>query len=209
MSRKKIGTLMVVLGFLSLAAAGWLVVQNLQEQIVAEKVSQEVVVHLERAVQETVAYDEPEFPEIPEIPDYQYNPDMEMPEKEIDGHSYIGTIEIFDLELTLPIMSTTTMPNLKIAPCRYSGTAYRQNLIIGAHNYEAHFGKLKNLSYGSRIQVTDMDGNQFLYQVADIEILQPYQVEDLVGGDWPLTLYTCTLGGRTRVVVRCDSLDGF
>ena len=206
MRSRIIGSIMICLGVVSLAAAGWLVGVNLKEQSTAEKLSREVVEHLEIPIRETVAFN---YEEILEVADYEYNPDMEMPEKEIDGHSYIGTIEIFDLELTLPIMSSTTMPNLKIAPCRYSGTAYKENLIIGAHNYERHFGKLKDLSYGSRIQVTDMDGNQFSYEVADIEILQPHQVDDLVSGDWPLTLYTCTLGGRTRVVVRCDSVDSF
>ena len=71
------------------------------------------------------------------------------------------------------------------------------------------FGKLKNLSYGSQIQLTDMDGNRFCYEVADIEILKPSQVEDLCGGDWPLTLFTCTIGGKTRVVVRCEIADPF
>jgi len=26
----------------------------------------------------------------------------------------------------------------------------------------------------------------------------------VTGGEWPLTLFTCTLGGRTRMVLRCD-----
>lgn len=203
MSRRTLGTILICLGILSLAAAGWLVARNLREQSQAQTLSQEVVAQLEIPIPETV----PEDVELPEIPDYQYNPDMEMPETEIDGHRYIATMEIFDLDLTLPIMSELTMPNLKISPCRYSGTTYQENLIIGAHNYESHFGKLKTLSYGSRIQITDMDGNLFHYQIADIEILQPNQVEDLMSGDWPLTLFTCTPGGQTRVVVRCESMD--
>lgn len=202
--RKRIGTILICLGLLSLTASGWLGVRNVQEENNAAEVSQETVLQLAIPKQKPMSIEE-----LVETPDYEYNPHMEMPEQEVNGHSYIGTLEILDLDLTLPIMSTLTMPKLKIAPCRYNGTVYQDDLIIGAHNYASHFGKLKNLSYGSRIQITDMDGNLFCYEVADIEILKPNQVDDLRGGDWPLTLFTCTIGGKTRVVVRCERADSF
>ena len=202
--RKRIGTILICLGLLSLTASGWLGVRNVQEQSNAEKVSQETVLQLAIPKQKPMSVED-----LVETPDYEYNPHMEMPEQEINGHKYIGTLEILDLDLTLPIMSTLTMPKLKISPCRYSGTVYQDDLIIGAHTYAAHFGKLKTLSYGSRIRMTEMDGNHFCYEVADIEILKPNQVDDLRGGDWPLTLFTCTIGGKTRVVVRCDRTDSF
>ena len=28
-------------------------------------------------------------------------------------------------------------------------------------------------------------------------------MKELLSGDWDLTLFTCTLGGKSRVVVRC------
>lgn len=214
MRRKDVGLVLICMGLLFQVAAGFLVLRNVREASNAGKCSQEVVQQLDIPVRATIPPKEvlpreekTEEAEVPEVPDYQYNPKMEMPEQEIDGHRYIATMEIPELELTLPIMSKLTMPKLKIAPCRYSGTVYQKNLIIGAHNYDSHFGRLKKLSYGSQILVTDMDGNAFTYEVADIEILQPNQVEDLKGGDWPLTLFTCTIGGKTRVVVRCDILE--
>ena len=30
-----------------------------------------------------------------------------------------------------------------------------------------------------------------------------YDVEAMESGDWALTLFTCTIGGKTRVTVRC------
>ena len=30
------------------------------------------------------------------------------------------------------------------------------------------------------------------------------RVEEMLSGGWALTLFTCTLGGRTRVTVRCE-----
>lgn len=43
----------------------------------------------------------------------------------------------------------------------------------------------------------------FTYCVAEEEILQPAQTEQMVSGDWDLTLFTCTVGGRSRVTIRC------
>lgn len=39
------------------------------------------------------------------IPDYILDPDREMPTVEIDGNTYIGTLDIPSLELSLPVMS--------------------------------------------------------------------------------------------------------
>ena len=139
-----------------------------------------------------------------DIPDYVLNPEMDMPVVEIDGYDYIGTLELPTLGLTLPVMSDWDYPRLKIAPCRYAGSAYQGDLVIAAHNYTNHFGTLKNLKIGDRITFTDSDGNIFSYSVAEIETLDPYAVEDMRSGDWALTLFTCTVGGQSRVTVRCE-----
>jgi sortase A len=101
-------------------------------------------------------------------------------------------------------MSEWSYPNLRISPCRYTGSAYKNNLIIAAHNYESHFGNLKYLNAGDEITFTDVDGNVFNYVVAEIEQLNPTAIEQMESGDWALTLFTCTIGGSYRVTVRCD-----
>lgn len=137
------------------------------------------------------------------IPDYVLNPEMDMPVQKVGGQGYIGVLQIEPFGLKLPVISDWNYPNLKIAPCRYLGSAYQNNMIIAAHNFRSHFGRLKNLSPGDRITFTDTDGNIFYYKVTEIEILSPYAVQDMISGDWDLTLFTCTIGGRTRVTVRC------
>ncbi|MDO4316080.1 MAG: sortase [Oscillospiraceae bacterium] len=136
-------------------------------------------------------------------PDYVLNPDMEMPTREIDGHDYIGTLDIPALELSLPVISRWSYPNLKLAPCRYTGSAYQDDLVIAAHNYTRHFGNLKHLSVGDEVRFTDVDGNVFSYTVSGLEQLAPTAVGELQAGGWALTLFTCTLGGQYRVAVRC------
>lgn len=215
--RKRIGNRLIVLGLLMLFAAGALVWNNFRESNAAEEESRIAMDVLTSVIPTQAAIElTPEGEPVPtepipenemEYPDYILIPEMDMPVHNINGIDYVGQLEILDLGLQLPVINETTNRNLKKAPCRYAGTAYQDNLVIGAHNYNIHFGGIGNLDHGSIITFTDMDGNVFTYQVVDIEILQPKDVDLLCDGRWPLTLYTCTLGGKTRVTVRCDKVE--
>ena len=77
------------------------------------------------------------------------------------------------------------------------------NMVIAAHDYYSHFGRLKSMSQGDEVIFTDMDGNVFRYEVAALETLSSTAVEEMTSGDWDLTLFTCTVGGQSRVTVRC------
>lgn len=216
--RKSKGTWLVALGTLLLAAALVLTVYNMQTELMAGESAAQVLNQLTAAgvvpAQDTVlepqtapaAVAESGTAAVTEVqpPDYIRFPEMEMPVVEVEGNSYLCTLRIPQLGLELPVMSDWSYPQLKIAPCRYSGSAYQNNLIVIAHNYASHFGHLKELMPGAEVTVTDMAGNVFCYAVAETEILAPHQVEALENTDYPLTLLTCTLGGQTRVTVRCE-----
>lgn len=137
------------------------------------------------------------------VPIYKQDPDMAMPTISAGGQSYVGYLSIPAIDRTLPVMEEWSYPNLKIAPGIYQGTPYENNLIICAHNYERHFGLIKTLEPGDKVVFVDGFGDIFRYRVDEVEILQPTQVEEMRSGDWDLTLFTCTIGGRTRVTVRC------
>lgn len=147
----------------------------------------------------------PEQGEALEIPDYVLNPDMEMPTVEIDGYEYIGVLSIPALGLELPVMSGWSYPALRVAPCRYLGSAYSGGFVIMAHNYARHFGAIGTLAPGEGVSFTDTDGNVFKYAVAETQILQPAAVDKMSSGGWDLTLFTCTPVGHTRVTVRCEA----
>ena len=136
-------------------------------------------------------------------PPFVQYPEMEMPTREIDGQTYIGMVEVPALELSLPVISEWTYPRLKKAPCRYVGSVYSKDMVICGHNYDRHFGRLKDLAVGDEVRFTDMDGNVFFYSVCGTEQLGKYAVEDMLAGEWDLTLFTYTKGGRMRVTVRC------
>ncbi|MDO4296418.1 MAG: sortase [bacterium] len=218
MRGKKCGSIFMAIGLLFLVAALILTLYNVWDESRADAAAQKVLEQLREDTKEewqpeskeSGEYEEEptqdlelQNPEEVEIPNYILNPNMSMPTKEIDGNSYIGTLYIEALDLFLPIMSDWSYEKLRIAPCRYSGSAYTKNLVLAGHNYRKHFSGLKALAIGDRITFTDMDGNTFVYEVGDVEILQPTAVEEMTDSGWDLSLFTCTYGGQTRFTLRC------
>lgn len=210
MSKKKknqIGKIFTITGLLLFAAALALSVYNLWDGYRAEQ-SREKLLEEYRDKNQNISDEGEQAEESDEqIPDYQLNPEMEMPEitlEDLDGAACIGVLEIPAIDLKLPVLSEWSYPLLKKAPCRYSGSAYLDNLVIAAHNYRTHFGKLKELETGDEVIFTDAAGNRFEYKVAVVEALTPQSVEDMTSGEWALSLFTCTLDGKNRVTVRCD-----
>lgn len=129
--------------------------------------------------------------------------DTEMKVVDIDGYGYIGYLAIPELGLNLPVMSEWDYQRLKVAPCRYYGSTKTDNLVICAHNFRSHFGYIGKLQPDSTVIFTDMEGTKLTYTVTSVEILQPTDTELVKDTGDDLILYTCTYGGRTRVVVRC------
>lgn len=133
----------------------------------------------------------------------------EMPTMEIGKHSYIGYIEMPTLGISLPVMSEWSYPKLRIAPCRYTGSVYDDTMVILAHNYTRHFGRIGELDIGDPVQFIDADGNIYQYTVARHETLEKRDVEAMVDSEYDLTLFTCTYGGKYRVTVRLKRTNRF
>lgn len=194
-------------GLLLLAAAFLLTGYNIWDERRAEAASQEMLSQIDLPVEEAARrfadWEAGLQGSEVDIPDYVLNPYMDMPVREIDGQEYIGVLSVPSLGLDLPVLSEWSYPKLKIAPCRYHGSAYTHDLIIAGHNYRKHFSPIKSLEPGERIVFTDVEGNQFFYQVDTVEILRKTAVEEMEAGEWDLTLFTCTYGGQTRFTLRC------
>lgn len=205
------GSGLIFLGLLLIAAAVGLVCWNtFQDTRAGTMAAQDMALLLEQsAAVESAPADAPTVSSPTEEPaDYLLVPEMEMPVKEVDGREYVGTLELPTLDRTLPVLNGWDYELLQVAPCRYEGSAYTGNLIIMAHNYDSHFGRLKNLQIGDPVTFRDVEGNTFSYQVASLETLNPTDTEEMEAGDWDLTLFTCTIGGKYRVTVRCSQIPG-
>lgn len=203
---------MIVCGGLLLIAAGLcLAGYNLWDAHLATDSVAKLIQELEAQTDSTTEYQSLEVPDQPErkTPAYLLDPNIDMPTIELDGNEYIGTLEIPSLELSLPVMSEWSYQGLKFSPCRYAGSAYLNDLIIAAHNYPAHFGLLWELKEGDAVIFTDIDGNQFSYAVSEMDQLPSIALKEMESGTWDLTLFTCTVGGKARVTVRCILDDSF
>lgn len=121
----------------------------------------------------------------------------------VDGYNICGIVTFPTLGIELAVISDWSYPALQVSACRYSGTGAGQ-LILMAHNYSHHFGRLKELSPGDTVQFTAADGTMYTYEVTGTENWATDQLREIISGEgWDLTLFTCTYGGANRVVVRC------
>lgn len=59
-----------------------------------------------------------------------------------NGYEYIGYLSIPSIGLALPVMKQWSYAGLKIAPGRYSGSLYTDDLVIAGHNYNRHFSPM-------------------------------------------------------------------
>ena len=212
MSRKA-GNLLIILGTALIVGALILFLYNLQEDRLAGEAS---VIHLEQLVTQieqtepTHPGDEnaspsPTEPLVPIIPEELLTAeDVKMKEALVDGHRFIGYLIMPTLELELPILSEWSYKLLQIAPCRYYGTLRGNDLVLMAHNYATHFGTISSLKPGDPVMFVDVDGHTTQYEVVAQDVLDPYAVEEMISGDFDLTLFTCTYGGKSRITVYCD-----
>lgn len=141
------------------------------------------------------------------------DPNTPMPVELIDGYEYIGILEIPSEELSLPVMAEWDYDRLKISPCRFVGSYYTDDLVICAHNYDQHLGRLLSIDIGVDVYFTNVEGLTIHYIVTNRETVEPTAVEQMIENtgnsetsllDWDLTLFTCNLGGQTRCAVRCS-----
>ncbi len=130
----------------------------------------------------------------------------------IDGYPYIGYLSVPSLGLELPVMAEWTLESLDIAPGRYYGSVFTDDLVIAGHNYRRHFSALKFADDGTVVIFTDMDGNDYYYEIARKETVRPTAIDTMIGldvdeHDWDMTLFTCTTGGKARCAIRCVRTD--
>ena len=208
--RRGIGILCLILGIVFLLAAGGLVFYNQEESRSAMESSHEVLTVMKPQMEmPTDSYDGRESVEYSDYVDYVDVFDQEAKEmtvKEIDGQEYIGYLSIPVLELELPVISEWDYDRLKIAPCRQYGSTKTDDLVIAAHNYASHFGRLAQLRTGDLLTFTDMDAETILYGVVTVDVLEPTAVDTVKDSEFDLVLYTCTYGGENRVAVFCDRI---
>ena len=192
------GSVLITLGVLLILGALGFAGYNVLEARRAEEQANQVELQLIEQIEQNKSTKKARLPG-------QQQLGNEMPTEEINGRRYIGTIEIPALNKKLPVLEDWSYENLKISPCRYSGTYYTDDMVLCAHNYSSHFNGLRWIDPGEEVIFTTVDGVEYRYIITYRETLFPTEVDRLLEADedCDLTLFTCYIGGRTRCVVRC------
>ncbi len=206
---KKTGIVLVTLGAVLIMSALLLFISNQRE---AEKAGQEaeiLMTELENHMREQEAQSAAKAarPDAEETEPDEATLSPELPVVEIRGYEYVGYVEIPSLWIKLPVLAEWGYDLLEYAPCRQFGSSRTDDLVIAAHNYSTHFGDLKWVKEGATVTFTDMDGIVNSYTVAAKDTVDPDDVDSVLNSGYDLVLYTCTYGGRTRVVVFCDRVE--
>ncbi|MCI6999225.1 MAG: sortase [Clostridiales bacterium] len=200
--RNKAGIVFIALGAVLILSALLLLLYNRHEAALAGKEAEILLSDVEAAIGGQTSSGGPTDP----TEETETEPTLppELPVVHLNGYDYVGYVEIPALELKLPVMATWDYDLLQVAPCRQFGSSRTDDLVIAAHNYVTHFGYLKKLIPGDTVIFTDMDGIVNNYAVEKTETLDPTSVDAVKNSGCDLVLYTCTIGGKTRVCVFCN-----
>ena len=131
--KRAFSVIFMLVGVLCVVAAFWLVKYNQDESEAAGKDSARVLDSLQVTISDNIG--EPST-----VSPYEAlsdNPQMSV--EFIEGYNYIGVLEIPSVKILLPVMDTCDYERLSIAPCRFTGTYYTNDLVICGHNYSTHF----------------------------------------------------------------------
>ncbi|MBQ7048689.1 MAG: hypothetical protein IJN86_07045 [Clostridia bacterium] len=92
-----------------------------------------------------------------------------MPVMEIEGVNVIGIIDIPTHDTKLPVNASWGTKSAKSMPCRYDGSLYDRDLIIGTVDTEGQFDFASELAVNSLLYFTDMESDRFSYSISSIK----------------------------------------
>jgi len=207
---KQIWRVFILTGMLMILSAAGICVWNAGEDRRAGEYAGQMLADLKKTIPEEPQVSLPYEPltgkdaVLPEIIPAKASESENLSAEQPD---YCGYISIPAIGIELPVRQNWSEAELKLSPCRYSGSLDTNDLIIAAHNYRSQFGKLRSLSPGDLIEMTDLYGGKHRFTVSEIEIVEGDHIEQMMQGggeQWSLTLFTCTLNGQSRVTVRAE-----
>lgn len=211
MLKRRLGSVFVVFGAVLLVAALLLFLHNEREDEVAGEAASAAL----DAVQEAIAEYTPqklvlpgqEDPEADQATQETIAAPTDLTVVNIEGNDYIGYLSIPYFELELPIMADWSMDKLQVAPCLQYGSPLTDDAVIAGHNFKQHFRALHDIEAGEYLTFTDMTGYTIEYGVVEVKIIDPTSVYEVIDSEYDLILYTCTIGGQSRVIVCCNRLE--
>lgn len=123
----------------------------------------------------------------------------------------IAKVQIENVGLNASVLPEWSYELLDISVNKFSGPEPNEpgNFIVIGHNYinKSHFGSLHLVELGDLINLTDLSGRTLSYEVYEVLIIKPDEVEKLATeSELTLTLVTCDDNNDYRLVVKSKVL---
>ncbi len=181
-SKKRFGKVLLAVGIMLISISAIMVIKYEIHDMKSEKIIKDVLRRIE---------------------DYDAQNNDNSTLYRINDTQYIGVLNIPSLDVVLPICSEWNSENSEKGVCRYSGSVKEKNFIMAGHNYRSMLRNLSEIETGSEIIITDSDKVEHRYIVTYTEVIGGYNSEAMTSGEWDMTVFTCTISGNSRYVVRC------
>lgn len=138
-----------------------------------------------------------------------------------NGYEYytIAIINIPKIDVNYPIIRGMTGSKeeteelLKISPCKFHGADPNKegNFCIVGHNYRntKFFSKVPTLELGDTVEITDLYGKTFTYEIYDKYVVDPDDVRctsQLTNGRTEITIITCTNDSQNRWILKAVAI---
>ena len=132
---------------------------------------------------------------------------------EMGGYKVVGIIKIPKIDLEYPILDKTNVESLNISITKFWGNEINEigNVTLAGHNNlnGVMFGKIKKLSNGDIIELTDIQNITLKYEVFETKVIDPNDISCILPieeGRREVTLITCTNGRSNRFIVKAKEV---
>ena len=132
-----------------------------------------------------------------------YERDSRMPVLELQNEDFVAMLEIPMYGCRLPVCSAWDRNKVISYPCRFFGSAYDGTLVIGGYDQAGQFDFFDRIQDGTEIQLTDMTGCTFTYEVARVERSGSADADVLMGEGSHLTLFVRDAQLLEYIILRC------
>lgn len=132
---------------------------------------------------------------------------------ELKGYKVVGIIKIPKIDVEYPILEKTTVESLNISITKFWGNEINEigNVTLAGHNNFSGvmFGKIKKLTIGDIIELTDTQNVTLQYEVFETKIIDPNDISCILPieeGRREITLITCENGKANRFIVKAKEV---
>ena len=127
----------------------------------------------------------------------------DMPALEVEGENFVGIVDVPAYSVSLPVKSAWDKWDVLKYPCRYEGSIYEENLIIGGCDNEGQFDFLENISIGDSVFITDVTGARYSYAVSDIKDIKKASKDEFYNFEYDVLLFSKKTFGKGYTVAAC------